>query len=155
VKRANSSLKPGKESRGQKGVAAVELAIILPLFGILLLGIIEVGSLARDHQVLQNAAREGARFSSLPSNRTDQPNGTTVETAIKNRIVAYLANEGLTVPIGNVTVNQNYEMTYAGITIPASEITVTYTRPVLFPGISNWFALSTNIRGRAVFRNFY
>ena len=155
MKQASSSLTPEKESRGQRGVVAVELAIILPLFGILLLGIIEVGSLARDHQVLQNAAREGARFSSLPANRTDQPDGATVETMIKNQIVAYLALEGLTVPIGNITVNQGYEMAYGGITIPASEITIIYDRPALFPRITTWFTLSRNIRGRAVFRNFY
>jgi Flp pilus assembly protein TadG len=157
VKRVNNlSLNSGKAHQRQKGVAAVELAIILPLFGILLLGIIEVGSLARDHQVLQNGAREGARFSSLPANRTiGVADPAAVETVIKNRIIAYLANERVTVTAADITVNQAYEMTYAGITIPASEITVVYTRPVLFPGISNWFSLSTTVRGKAVFRNFY
>ena len=148
-------MKPGNGHQRDRGVAAVELAIILPIFGILLLGIIEIGSLARDHQVLQNAAREGARFSSLPANRTDGTNGAAVETYIKNGIIAYLANEGVAVAAGDIIVNQSYYMSYAGVTIPASEITVTYTRPVLFPGIANWFALSTTLRGRAVFRNFY
>jgi Flp pilus assembly protein TadG len=126
------------------------------LFGILLLGIIEVGSLARDHQVLQNAAREGARFSSLPANRTDGvTDAAAVETLIKNRIIDYLDNERITVVAGDITVNQAYEMTYAGVTIPASEITIIYNRPVLFPGIANWFTLSTTVRGKAIFRNFY
>jgi Flp pilus assembly protein TadG len=157
VKQASSFGRLVQEPRRQqRGVAAVELAIILPLFGILLLGIIEVGSLARDHQVLQNAAREGARFSSLPANRTQGvTNGADVETRIKNRIIDYLDNERITVTAGDITVNQLYEMTYAGITIPASEITVTYNRPVLFPGIANWFTLSSTVRGKAIFRNFY
>jgi Flp pilus assembly protein TadG len=157
VKRASNFGRLVQESRQQqRGVAAVELAIILPLFGILLLGIIEVGSLARDHQVLQNAAREGARFSSLPANRTDGvTDAAAVETLIKNRIIDYLDNERITVVAGDITVNQAYEMTYAGVTIPASEITIIYNRPVLFPGIANWFTLSTTVRGKAIFRNFY
>lgn len=157
MKRASNFGRLVQESRQQqRGVAAVELAIILPLFGILLLGIIEVGSLARDHQVLQNAAREGARFSSLPANRTDGvTDAAAVETLIKNRIIDYLDNERITVVAGDITVNQAYEMTYAGVTIPASEITIIYNRPVLFPGIANWFTLSTTVRGKAIFRNFY
>ena len=112
--------------------------------------------LARDHQVLQNAAREGARFSSLPSNRmSGVTNPTTVETTIKNRIIAYLANERITVTAGDITVNQGFTMPLGTVNVPASEITITYTRPVLFPGIANWFALTTTVQGRAVFRNFY
>jgi Flp pilus assembly protein TadG len=157
VKRASSCSQDSKKTQQrQKGVAAVELAIILPLFGILLLGIIEVGGLARDHQVLQNAAREGARFSSLPSNRmagTADP--ASVETIIKNRIIAYLGRERITVVAGDITVNQGYTMPLGGINVPASEITIVYTRPVLFPGIANWFSLITTVQGRAVFRNFY
>lgn len=156
MKRASSFGKSAKARHSERGVAAVELAIILPLFGILLLGIIEVGGLARDHQVLQNAAREGARFSSLPSNRmSGVTNPTTVETTIKNRIIAYLANERITVTAGDITVNQGFTMPLGTVNVPASEITITYTRPVLFPGIANWFALTTTVQGRAVFRNFY
>ncbi|HET9942518.1 MAG TPA: TadE family protein [Terriglobia bacterium] len=156
MRRASSFEQQQVGNRRDRGVAAVELAIILPLFGILLLGIIEIGALARDHQVLQNGAREGARFSSLPANRVaGVANGPQIETMIKDRIIAYLANEGITVVAGNITINQAYEMTYAGSTIPASEITIEYARPVLFPGIANWFALNTTLRGKAIFRNFY
>jgi Flp pilus assembly protein TadG len=157
VKRASSiSGKSAKTQQREAGVAAVELAIILPLFGILLLGVIEVGGLARDHQVLQNAAREGARFSSLPSNRMNGvTNPTAVETTIKDRIIAYLANERITVTSGNITVNQGYTMPLGTVNVPASEITIVYNRPILFPGISNWFSLATTVQGRAVFRNFY
>jgi Flp pilus assembly protein TadG len=152
----DSSLVQGRAQTRERGVAAVELAIILPLFGILLLGIIEIGGLARDHQVLQNAAREGARFSSLPANRmSEATNPTAVETTIKNRIIAYLTNESITVTTGNITVNQGYTMLLGGINVPASEITIVYNRPVLFPGIANWLTMTTTVQGKAVFRNFY
>ena len=157
MKRVNdSSQMQGKAQARERGVAAVELAIILPLFGILLLGIIEVGGLARDHQVLQNAAREGARFSALPANRmSESTNPAAVETTIKNCIISYLANERITVVAGDITVNQDYTMPLGGTNVPASEITIVYNRPVLFPGIANWLTLTSTLQGKAIFRNFY
>ena len=148
-----------KTEARQKGVAAVELAILLPLFGILLLGILEVGGMARDHQVVENAAREGARFSALAPNKiTGSPTPSTVETRIKNRIIAYLGNEKITsVAASDIVVNQTYEMTVGSKKVMCSEITVNYNRPVLFRGIATWLPLgsSTTLKGRAVFRNFY
>jgi len=140
----------------QQGVAAVELAIILPLFCILLLGILEIGGMARDHQALQNGAREGARFSALKNNSmSGATNPTAVEATIKNRVIAYLANENITVTSGDIVVNQTYPITLGGVTANASQITINYTRPILFPGISTWIPLSTTLQGKAVFRNFY
>ena len=130
----------------------MELAIVLPLFGLLLLGTLEIGSMARDYQVLQNAAREGARYSGL-----NKVNGVaTVETRIKNRIIAYLANERITVTAADITVNQAYTVAVGSTNITCSEITVSYARPVTFKGIATWLPLSsTPLQGKAVFRNFY
>jgi Flp pilus assembly protein TadG len=138
-------------------VAAVELAVILPLFGILLLGILEVGGMARDHQVLQNAAREGARLSALPTNRmSGATNPTAVENQIKSRIIAYLANENITVVNGDIVVNQTYPINVGALTVEGSQIIVTYTRPLLTPGVTGLIPLgSRQLRGTAVFRNFY
>jgi Flp pilus assembly protein TadG len=147
-----------KSKAGQKGVAAVEMAILLPLFGILLLGILEVGGMAHDYQVIENAAREGARFSALSNNnKTGSPNPSAVETRVKDRVIAYLAKENITVAAGDIVVNQGYEMTVGSIKVKCSEITVNYARPVMFRGISRWLPLgtSTTLKGRAVFRNFY
>src|SRR4029453_11529553 len=112
----------------QRGVAAVELAILLPLFGLLLLGVMEIGGMARDYQVLQNAAREGARFSALSTNQTKGV--ATIETRIKDRIIAYLANERITVAAGDITVNQTYTVAVGGTNVTCSQITVSYSRPV-------------------------
>ena len=50
-------MKQGK----RRGSILVEFALVLPLFLILVLGIIETASLFQQFQVVQYAAREGAR----------------------------------------------------------------------------------------------
>jgi len=47
--------------RNNKGVAAVEFAICLPILILLLFGLIEFGLLFYNQQVITNASREGAR----------------------------------------------------------------------------------------------
>jgi len=136
----------------------VELAIILPLFGVLLLGIMEIGGLARDHQALQNAAREGAQFSARSSNRTvglTSSEIAQIQTSIKNLIIGYLANEKITVSAGDIVVNQDYVITVGTTTIKGSQVTITYNRPLIFPGISRWVSFGTTVQGKALFRNLY
>jgi len=50
-----------KEKNSERGAALVELAIILPLLLLILMGIIEFGLLFYNQQVLTNSSREGAR----------------------------------------------------------------------------------------------
>jgi Flp pilus assembly protein TadG len=50
-----------KRLRCQKGVAAIEFAILLPLLLVISFGIIEFSLLLYDKQVITNASREGAR----------------------------------------------------------------------------------------------
>jgi Flp pilus assembly protein TadG len=150
--------KRGAITNSQKGVVAVEFAIVLPLLAILLVGILEVGGIARDYQVLQNGAREGARFSALPSNRIDYAqNPAAVQSMIQSRVVAYLAAQNITVSGGDVTVDQTYPIQIGALTAMGSRITISYTRPLTLAGGANFIpSLSTmNLVGNAVFRNFY
>lgn len=48
--------------RGEKGQALAEMAIILPVLLVLLVGMIEFGLLLFNQQVITNASREGARY---------------------------------------------------------------------------------------------
>ncbi|WP_169977832.1 TadE/TadG family type IV pilus assembly protein [Tautonia rosea] len=70
----------------RSGAAAVEMAIILPLFLTLILGTIEASRLGMVSQLLHVAAREGCRTAVLP--------GQT-EAAVKARIEAALAGTGI------------------------------------------------------------
>ncbi len=51
--------------RRQPGSALVELALTLPVLLVLVMGIIEMASLFQQFQVVQHAAREGARLAAL------------------------------------------------------------------------------------------
>lgn len=48
-------------TRGDEGQAATELALVLPFFVLLLLGVVQVTLVARDQILVVHAAREGAR----------------------------------------------------------------------------------------------
>lgn len=74
----------------QKGAAAVEFAIILPVFVLLLFGMIEWGLLLFNQQVITNASREGARAGIV----VGSPRLT--DTEIQAVVTAYLGNHLVT-----------------------------------------------------------
>jgi Flp pilus assembly protein TadG len=64
--------------RHERGAAAVEFAIVLPLLILLVFGIVQFGLLYNRQQGLHAAAREGARLGSLPQ---------TTESEIQDRVM--------------------------------------------------------------------
>lgn len=53
--------KPLKRSKEEKGSVIIEMAVIMPLFLLIVAGIIDLGFLFWEQEVLTNASREGAR----------------------------------------------------------------------------------------------
>jgi hypothetical protein len=51
--------------RGERGQAAVELALVLPLVAMLLLAVVQVGLVVRDQVLVVQAAREAARAAAV------------------------------------------------------------------------------------------
>lgn len=86
----------------RRGTAAVEFAVVLPFFIIILAGVWEVGRLVQVTQIVQNAAREAARQAS-----TGTVNLATIKTNIQNYIQA--ADPRIT----NFT---GYNVTFADVT---------------------------------------
>lgn len=60
----------GKQKR--RGIAAVEMAVVSPLFFMLIFGMIEFGCAMLAQQAITNAAREGARIAVLPDGTRDR-----------------------------------------------------------------------------------
>ena len=52
----------GRRSHGSRGAAAVELALVLPLFLVLLFGVVEFGLIMYAKGIITQASREGARY---------------------------------------------------------------------------------------------
>ncbi|MEE8161295.1 MAG: TadE/TadG family type IV pilus assembly protein, partial [Acidobacteriota bacterium] len=89
----------------ERGAVIVEFAMILPLLVIIFVTIIDLGVLLHEHQVLQNAAREGARFSALPRNQISPLNPIASASAVRQRVMDYCAERNLTVPSADITVS--------------------------------------------------
>jgi len=64
--------------RDRRGAAAVEFAVIAPVFFLLIFGMIEFGRMVMVQQIITNASREGARIAVLDGTTLTQIN-TSVE----------------------------------------------------------------------------
>lgn len=71
-----------KSFHSKRGSAAVEFAVILPIFLTMLFGMVEFGRVLSVQHVVNSAAREGARVASLPG--TDNVSVTTAVQAELN-----------------------------------------------------------------------
>jgi hypothetical protein len=80
----------------ERGQSMAELSLVLPLFLLLVFGIVEIGRAFAARQALTIAAREGARILVLPYG-PGLPYGTEgeVHAAALNRARSYLASSGV------------------------------------------------------------
>ena len=141
-------MKPIKRRR-QRGTVLMEFALTLPLLVLIIMVVLEGSSLVRTHQVLNNAAREGARLA------VQTPGITSSD--VSTEVVAYASQNGVTVPAGNVTYNGGFFIpTPSGISISATKVTVTYTYTMHYLGVFAWLGVPSTypLTGQAVFRNF-
>lgn len=61
-------------AKDQKGQAMVELALVLPILLLLMMGVIEFGRIYHSYLTITNASREGARVAVLGKNDTEITN---------------------------------------------------------------------------------
>ena len=122
------------KKRSQRGAAAVELAMTLPVLLLFLVVMVDLGLVLRAHQVISNGSREGARFSSLAKNYIGIVNPSASSSEIKQHVVDYCAEEGVTIDASNITLDQETEIALASGTVSGSTVSINVTRPVLFLG---------------------
>ena len=108
----------------QKGAAAVEFAIILPLLVMLLFGIIEFGIILYDKAMITNASREGARAGIVfdPDGISDDEIRSVVNNYCSSYLITFGEDSTIGIIItrdsvtGNLTVNVTY--TYDFLVLP-------------------------------------
>lgn len=57
-----------RSCKSEKGIAAIELALVLPIFVLLIIGLMDLAVMMYNTQVITNASREGARWGVITNN---------------------------------------------------------------------------------------
>ena len=122
---------------GVRGSAAVEFALVLPILFVVLLGLVQVGVLAKDELLVQQAARIGARQAAI------SPDGDSVRAA------AVAASGGLDESRVTVTVSGGSAQGE-----PVS-VAVTYDAPISVPFVEWLFPPSVSLDAGAIDRREY
>jgi Flp pilus assembly protein TadG len=143
---------PQRFRRDQRGTALLEFAIVLSLLLFFAIVVFEGAALIRTHQVINNAAREGARFAAQKSFANSGPGD------LQQVVVNYAALNNVNITPAEVAVDQGQAIPGPnGVFISASRVTVTHPYPlVVLPNIPG-FTIPTSVTlvGRAEFRNFF
>ena len=84
-----ATLSVGRRLRSERGAEIIEMALVTPIFLIIIAAMFDFGFLFRNWEVATNAAREGARIGLLPSYKCDD-----TSTDVKDRVDAYMASAG-------------------------------------------------------------
>ena len=131
----------------QRGAILVEAAFTLPILALVFLIILDGGFAIREHQLLQNAAREGARFACLDR-------GVTA-AQVKQIVVDYCVAEKIVVNPADVVLSP-YSIPLGGnLYAQGTQVTVSYSRQMLFVGMPLLPSNRIALRGTAIFRNLY
>ena len=72
--------------RSERGQSLVEFALVLPVFIVLVMGIVDFGMALRSYVTVTNAAREGARVGIVCDSGTAE---STTDDAVKQRVHDY------------------------------------------------------------------
>jgi Flp pilus assembly protein TadG len=131
--------------RDERGAAAVEFAMILPLLIVLVFGIIQFSIAYNRQQGLHAAAREGARIASLP-----QTTKSAITTRVNDALTGITFESTPTITVtnkdGGAVPNQPCAPPRSGLTVKVTVQGVTQL------DIPLWGSQSLTLTGRGVFR---
>jgi Flp pilus assembly protein TadG len=135
--------------RSERGVEIVEMAAVLPLLLLVMMGIVDFAFMFQRYSVITNAAMEGARVGSLP--------GYKIPGDVKARVDAYAASGGVKAASINVDAITVAVPAAGGGNWPAVQVTVThvYTFQYLGP-LTSLFSGSmptVTLRARSTMRS--
>jgi Flp pilus assembly protein TadG len=137
------------------GATAVEFALVLPMFLMLVFGGIEFGLVLWTQQALQETAIAGARCMAIAqaSTQTESPcvSGSSYSaTSTKSYIQAVASGWGLTVPTSNIAL---YPAGNSSACTGLSQVTITKTFTSAVPQIVQLAAGGTTLTATACYPN--
>jgi len=120
----------------ERGTAVVEGTLCLLTFFTVILGIFEIARFVNIHQVMTDAAREGARLAVTPLTQTSTlPNSAEVEAEVR-RFLDGDAIQGATVSVGAVNIGVD-QFTLVTVTVPYQLMSLSMFSPLQFNLVSN------------------
>lgn len=173
----NSTWSRKVRKHNQRGTQILEFALVLPFLLLLAMAIIEGGWFIRIHQVISNAAREGARVATAPNNDQFIDTGSFHNVLGEKAACDYLRQNQSVFPdwtggecTGTFSISvvdvQPGDPDQITVTDPdAGTVMLSSTRAVVeyqyqmrympFAAFFNWSSSPLTLRGRAQFRNLY
>ena len=149
--------------KGERGTTAVEFALVLPLFLLLLFGIIDFGRYFFVQHTLQFATREGTRLATVGGTLTDDDGNPldrigSIIKEIKDNAGLVINSSDLLVSVFPITGHSDptgWENTLnAGNPGDYMRVRTRYTYTFLTPFIGDFFSDGTNvIQAEATYRN--
>jgi Flp pilus assembly protein TadG len=136
--------------KNNKGAAAVEFAIVLPLLILILFGIIEFSVAFFDKAVITNASREGARVGMLFKSGTR--NAASEDPIINSTIDNYIASN--LISFGSTPVTASTTISRTGFSV-GDTLTVTVSYPysyLVIPGFITAITNPVNITATTIMR---
>ena len=112
-----------RRTRDRRGAVVVEMAIVLPIFLLILFGIIEFGRAMKADQILANGARLGARRAIL-DNQTNSGVGTLVKNSCEGILnttvtVSISVNGVVNAPLATAIKGDECEVT---VSVPFNQV---------------------------------
>lgn len=130
------------KARPRRAATAVELAVVSPMFFLLVFALVEFSRMVMVQQALTNAAREGARKGALATTQ----NQSDVDGAVRSHLSAAIPNSSNS---GECRISTSP----AVVTSAPSGTIITVTVEVDFSDVSwfnsPWFLGSSKLHGRA------
>ncbi len=112
-----------RDPRLRRGAAVVEMAVIAPIFILVLFGMLEFGRLVMVQQTVNNAAREGARVAA--SEKTTGRQTVTV-AHVRQTVTDYLSDQSI--PVNTIAISADGVAITNLAAVPIdTQITVTVT----------------------------
>lgn len=122
-----------RSSHGERGAAAIEFALVLPILLLLILGIFEFGRVFSIQVSLSNAAREGARVMAIQDD----------QAAARSAAIAAAPGVSPAIGAGQIAISP---ASCAGVENGTVQVTISY--PVAL--MTGWFGASLPLEGRGV-----